>query len=216
MNRRVRLGLFTLLSATVVRTGGAAPTADIASTAWQLDVEFYDPQRITIQLPGSDRPTTFWYVLYQVTNQTGQEVQFYPSFRIVTNTLQVVDGGADISPSVYDAIAARHKREYPFFAPPGKVTGPLLQGEENSRASVAVFRTFDPQASSFTLFMSGLSGEIERVANPSFDVKGPVSEDNARAFLLRRTLAVTYDLPGDPETRAFAAPIRRLREWVMR
>jgi len=194
----------------------AAPKADIATTAWQLDLEFFDPQRMTLRLPGDEHETTFWYVLYQVTNRTGKDVEFYPSFRIVTDTLQVVEGGADVSPAVYDAIKARHVRQFPFFAPPAKVTGLLLQGEENSRASAAVFRTFDEAASSFTLFISGLSGESERVRNPAFDVKRGESEENPRAFWLRRTLAVMYDLPGDPQTRASATPVRRSREWVMR
>lgn len=194
----------------------AAPKADIATTAWQLDLEFYDPQRITLRLPGDEHATTFWYVLYQVTNRTGKDVAFYPSFRIVTDTLQVVEGGTDISPTVYDAVKARHYREFPFFAPPPKVTGLLLQGEENSRSSAAVFRTFDDAASSFTLYVGGLSGENTRERNPAFDVKRAESEDNPRAFYLRRTLAVVYDLPGDGQTRAAATPIRRSREWVMR
>lgn len=194
----------------------AAPKADIATRAWQLDLEFYDPQRITLRLTGDEHATTFWYVLYQVTNRTGKDVEFYPSFRMVTDTLQVVEGGAEVSPTVYDAIKARHYREFPFFAPPAKVTGLLLQGEENARASAAVFRTFDEAASSFTLYISGLSGESARQRNPAFDVKRGESEDNPRAFFMRRTLAVVYDLPGDPQTRALATPMRRSREWVMR
>lgn len=195
---------------------GAAPKADIATTVWQLDLEFYDPQRITLRLPGNERETTYWYVLYEVTNRTGKDVAFYPSFRIVTDTLQVVEGGTNVHPKVYDAIKARHLREFPFFAPPPKVTGLLLQGEENSRSSAAVFRTFDENAASFTLYVSGLSGESERVRNPAFDVKRGESDDNSRAFYLRRTLAVIYDLPGDRRTRAWATPMRRSREWVMR
>ena len=194
----------------------AAPKADIATTAWQLDLEFFDPQRITLVLPGDKHETTFWYVLYQVTNRTGKDVEFYPSFRIVTDTLQVVEGGTDVSPTAYDAIKARHLRQFPFFATPAKVTGLLLQGVENARSSAAVFRTFDDAASSFTLYISGLSGESERVRNPAFDVKRGESEDNPRAFFMRRTLAVVYDLPGDPQAKAIAIPIRRSREWVMR
>ena len=194
----------------------AAPQADIATTAWQLDLRFKDPQRITLRLPGDDYDTTFWYVLYDVTNRTGKDVDFFPSFRIVTDTLQVVEGGANVHPLVYDAIKARHFREFPFFAPPTKVTGPLLQGVENARASAAVFRTFDENAASFTFFISGLSGETERVRNPAFDVKRGESEENPRAFFFRRTLAVVYDLPGDPQTRASATPVRRSRTWEMR
>ena len=146
-------------------------------------MKFHDPQRITFRLPGDTHETTFWYMLYEVTNSTGRDVEFFPSFRLVTDTLQVVTAGDDISPSVYDAIAARHKREFPFFAPPTKVTGLLLQGRENARASAAVFRMFDKEASAFTVYGAGFSGDMDRVPNPSFDTTKEESEKNQRLVL---------------------------------
>jgi hypothetical protein len=202
----------------VLLSGAAAAPVKGGSTtsSWQLDVTFHDPQRIAFRLPGDGYETTFWYMLYRVTNNTQRDVEFYPSFRLVTDTLQVVEGGADISPSVYDAIEARHKREFPFLAAPAKVTGRLLQGEENARASVAVFRMFDKAASSFTIYGSGFSSEVRRIANPAFvDSRGEL-RDNPRSFILRRTLAIFYDLPGDAGTRWRATPVRRTRKWVMR
>jgi hypothetical protein len=187
-----------------------------ASSPWQLDFNFHDPQRISVQLPGHERVTTYWYVLFTVTNNTGRDVEFYPSFRLVTDTLQAVEGGANIDPRVYGAIAARHKKEHPFFAPPAKITGPLLQGEDNARTSAAVFRTFDPSANGFTIYISGLSNEISRVPNPDFQDKTKESETNQRFFILRKTLAVTYNLPGDVFTQSRATPVRDKREWVMR
>lgn len=196
--------------------GFAAPRATGGANTWQLDVSFHDPQRLTLRLPGDRKETTFWYMLYEVTNNTGRDRQFYPSVRLVTDTLQVVEAGADIHPMVYDVIAARHKQEFPFFAPPTKVTGLSLQGKQNARASAAVFGDFDRQASNFTIYASGFSGEVHRVANPAFAVNRTESEGNPRFFTLRRALAITYDLPGDPSTRDRATPIRRTREWVMR
>ena len=216
MNRVLGVILFGLFGGPGVAATVAAPQADLVTSSWQLDFEFHDPQRIILTLPGDEQPTTFWYLLYRVTNDSRGEVEFYPSFRLVTDTLQVVEGGDMISPRVYDAIAARHKKEYPFFAPPSKVTGPLLQGRENARVSAAVFRVFDEEADSFTVYVRGLSGELERIPNPVFNVNREESEDNPRFFLFQRTLAITYDLPGDPRTRARAVPIRRNREWVMR
>ena len=216
MKRKAVLSVGAVVLGVCSAFGLGAPEASIATTEWQLHFEFHDPQRITLTLPGDSQPTTFWYVVYQATNDTGQDVEFYPSFRIVTDTLKVVEGGADISPSVYDAIFARHKRQYPFIAPSAKVTGLLLQGEGNARASVAVFRMFDREASGFTLYVSGLSAELARVANPAFDSDKEESEANPRFFVLRRTLAVAYDLPGDPNTRYQTTPVRRNREWVMR
>jgi hypothetical protein len=194
----------------------AAPEPSIGVGEWQLDISFYDPQRITVQLPGEEEPTTYWYFLFRVVNRTGEDVQFYPSFELVTNTLKVVEGGAKIHPDVYDAIAARHKVEFPFFAAPAKVSGLLLQGEENGRTSAAVFRAIDPKADHFTVYTAGLSGEVQRVPNPGFDPDRPEGKENPQFFLLRKTLAVHYDLPGDPKTHAESVPVRRDREWVMR
>ncbi len=194
----------------------AAPEAALAAKTWQLDFAFHDPQRISIRMPGDAEETTFWYMMYVVTNHTGQDVAYYPSFSLVTDRLQTVDAGDQISPTVYDAIAARHKKDYPFFARPSKVTGLLLQGADNARTSVAVFRMFDKEVNRFSVFASGLSGDVARVANPAFDADNPESEKNKRYFVLRRTLAIVYDLPGDASTRGKATPIRRSREWVMR
>ncbi len=196
--------------------GWAAPQSDPLPATWQLDFRFYDPQRLSIRLPGDRQETTFWYMVYEVSNNAGRDVQFYPSFQLVTDTLRMVEGGAEISPAVYDVIIARHKVEFPFLAEPWKITGPLLRGQENARASVVVFREFDRNASAFTVYVAGLSGDLVRVWNPVFDKKRDESEDNARAFLLRRTLAVSYDLPGDWLTVLDAQPIRRNRSWVMR
>lgn len=209
-------GLLCVVIGPFCATVSAAPQADLISSSWQLDFNFHDPQRISLVLPGDSHPTTFWYLLLEVTNNTGQEVQLYPSFHLVTDTLQVVEGGAGISPSVYGAIAERHKRQFPYFAPPVKISGPLLQGTENSRATAAVFRPFDPQASRFTIYISGLAGEIVRVPNPAAHPSAVSAGIEEPSVILQRTLAITYDMPGDPETRASAVPIRRAREWVMR
>ena len=202
----------TLASATIAR---AAPQAATVPKSWQLDFEFQDPKRLTLAPLGQPK-TSYWYVLYRVTNNTGRDVPFYPSIRLVTDTLDVVVAGDDVNPQAYDVIAATHKREFPFLAPPASVTGLLLQGEENARTTVAVFRAFDSRADSFTIHVGGLSGEIVRIANPAFDRTQEESKSNARAFFLRRTLAIHYDIPGDASTSGLHRPIRRSREWVMR
>jgi len=209
-----RLILCAALATTATAVGG--PRAGLVPKTWELDFEFYDPQRIEVTLPGDSIPTTFWYVVYRVTNRTGRDVVFTPSFRIVTDRLEEVVGGDGVTPGVYAAIKARHKKEFPFFANPSDVTGKLMQGTANARTSAAVFRTFDTRAAGFRLFVSGLSGDIERVANPVYKPDEPESDTNPRFFLLRRTLELDYDLPGDPDTRKFAKPIRRNRQWVLR
>jgi hypothetical protein len=184
--------------------------------SWELEFEFHDPARIEVTLPGDGKPTVFWYQLYTVTNKTGRDVPFYPQFELITDTLQVVRGGDDVSLRVYDAVRERHRKLHPFMVEPLKVSGKLLQGEDNARTSVAIFRDFNPEASRFTVYIAGLSGEVVRVPNPVFDPSREKSDQNPQFFTLRKTLAIRYDIPGDLATRERAKPIRDGREWVMR
>jgi len=209
------LTLFALF-AVVAIPATAAPTPSVAPRNWELDFEFEDLRRIELVLPGDRQPTVFWYMLYTVTNNSGKEVDFYPSFELVTGSLQVVTAGEEIHPAVYDAIAARYHKLFPFFRNPTRVAGRLLEGPDNARTSAAVFRQFDPAANSLTIFASGLSGEIVSVPNPVFDPEKPESAENMRSFPLRKTLAITYDVPGDVRTRREAPALRRGTYWVMR
>ena len=217
--RAVRcIGLVGLVLAAVAAgpRGSAAPTPSLTPKSWEFDLAFHDPQRIVLTLPGESEPTTYWYLLYTVTNNTGHDEGYYPMFHLVTDTLQIVTGGDEISPTVVDAIRARHRKRYPFFVDPMDVSGVLLQGVDNARVSAAVFRNFDPEASRFTVYVAGLSGEILRMRNPVFDPEKPESGSNSRFFVLRKTLAITYDLPGDERSRKHAVPVRVERQWVMR
>jgi hypothetical protein len=181
-----------------------------------VDIAYHDPQRITLRLPGENQERTYWYVLYTVTNNGDREVPFYPTFDIVTDKLTVIEGGADISPTVYDAIKARHRKAYPFFVYPSEMLGPLLLGEDHARTSAIAFARPDLEVNSFTLHIAGLSGEIVKLRNRAFDQSKEESPGNPRHFLLRRTLAVSYVIPGDVQTRPSATPARVKEEWVMR
>lgn len=220
LRRRSIFGLGLVIAAGLFALGGGEARAQkqlspIPDT-WQLDVKFRDPQKLQLQLPGESSPATFWYIVFEVTNNTGMDVEFFPSGKLVTDTLQVVDAGVGVVPAVYDRIALLNRTDFPFFKPPTKISGTLLQGEENAIASAFVFRTFDRTASGFTIFLSGLSGDMKRIPNPVFDPGMGETEKNPRAFLLRRTLGIEYTLPGDASTQINATPIRRSKFWVMR
>ena len=204
------------LVAVLVGTGQAAPEPAKAPKSWQIDFEFHDLQRMTLTLPGDRHPTVFWYLLYTATNNSGKDVDFFPSFELVTDSLGVLTAGDNISPSVYDAVRGRHKKAYPFFRDPIRASGKLLQGPDNARTSAAVFRDFDPEADAFRIYAAGLSGEIARISNSTFDGDTPQSAGNPRFFTLRKTLEITYHFPGDTNTRHLAAPVRQSQNWVMR
>ncbi len=199
--------------------------------SWELEFKFLDPRRIEVQLPGSDKPETYWYMVYTVTN-TGQRAQrFFPIFQFVTDDLKIYNMDVGISPLVFDAIKERHKLTHKYLVHPTKAVGTLLTGDDNARESVAVWRDVDmpPSVNGFRIYVAGLSGESRLVPNPKYDPKQPetrlVKDEsgkdreepvNPKAFTLRKTLELRYNLPGSPDARATVDAERGEMRWIMR
>jgi hypothetical protein len=192
------------------------PEPDLVPGAWELNFRFHDPQRVSVLLPGQEEPVVYWYMLYTVENPTGQEVDFYPEFELVTETLQVLSSGLGVSPEAYRAVERRAGD--PLLVPPEKAIGRLLRGKERARHSVAIWPDFDPRARRFSIFVAGLSGEIKRVKNPAFDPDQPETDTNKRYFTLRKTLEIPYRFPGSEEMRSLAVPerVEEKQKWIMR
>lgn len=207
----------------------AAPTPSIAPKSWQLEFEFTDPRRLTVQVPGEAAPRIYWYMLYTVTNNSGRDVQFLPRFEIVTDKLQVLETDATADPAVFAAIKKLHAKDRPFLLEPLEVMGKLLQGSDNAKDSVAIWQDFTADARQFTVFVGGLSGESVILPNPTYDSAKPefVMKDlpggakvkvttNPKRFVLYKTLSVAYRLPGDDQARKQAEPNREKVDWLMR
>jgi hypothetical protein len=207
----------------------AAPVPSLAPKSWELRFDFGDPQTITVQMPGYDKPQTFWYMLYTVTNTSGQEVQFLPRFELMTNTMQVLQGNPGIHPFVLQAIKRRHRPTHPLLVEPVKVMGRLLQGPDNAKSSVAIWPQIGVRANQFTVYVAGLSGESVLVRNPNHkrdkdEYLTKKLDDgteirmlvNPKFFTLRKTLAIRYILPGDEQTRMTAKAGRLGKEWIMK
>lgn len=197
--------------------------------SWEFEISFLDPRPIEVLLPGQKQPEVFWYMVYTATNTSGRRQQFFPMFQIVTEDLRVINTDMAISPTVFDAIAARHKTTHPYLVPPTKAIGALLAGDDEARESVAIWRQVDLSLNNFSVYIAGLSGETRFVRNPSYDADKPetvtVQADNGRErevtinppyFALRKTLEVRYTLPGSPRAAYEALPERGEVLWTMR
>lgn len=208
-----------LALAAIVAVGPAAaqsaiPQPDLLLPAgtWQVDFEVLaQPESLTLQLPGWPAPRTYWYIVYRVTNPTATEVEFYPYFELFTDTFRTVPAGVGAEEAVFEAIRQKYRDSYPLLEPPSLVSGELLVGQDNARDSVAIFPQFDPRANAVSLFVSGLSNETARVISPV------VSQDGtAKEYLLRKTLVLQYQVPGDPRNLENRAMIYRGLDWLMR
>ncbi|NLF31345.1 MAG: hypothetical protein GX591_10740 [Planctomycetes bacterium] len=198
----------------------AAPQPKVIPTEWELDIRYQAPQPIRVKIPGEDRVETFWYVLYTVTNHTGSDQVFVPQVMLFTDTGQVRLGSDGIYPSVFAAIKARHNN--PYLEDLARISGRILQGEDNARDGVAIFRDFDPAARTVDVFVGGLSGETAVVQLPNkvlvtaTDIRGRTTQELKDQIILHKTLQLTYEIPGEADAR-LTTPMRLARkDWVMR
>ncbi len=227
---------------TVVTATLAQPEPSPAPVTWELKFDPTPPMRISVDL--GKGPQTFWYMLYTVTNNTGQDIDFHPEIVRVNEieteataeqaasqpaaapTITVDPAIVGVHPAVFKKIQETHKRTHPFLKQPVDAIGKLLQGQDNALTSVAVFPDLDPRVSKFTIYVTGLSGEQTTKPNPRYDPKkagGDAKKPDeksgaaeARFFVLRKTLAIPYTLPGDAKTRRTAEPKLGKMGWVMR
>lgn len=198
----------------------AAPQPKVIPTEWELDIQYRRPKPIRVRVPGEPAAETFWYVLYTVTNNTGDDRTFVPQITLYTDSGQIRMGSEGIYPSVFTAIKERYNS--PYLMDLSRITGTILQGEDNRLDGVAIFRDFDPAARSIDVFIGGASGETAVVKLPTkvlvdeIDIRGLTRQVLKDTMVLHKTLQLTYSLPGEAEARFSVAPRQTAKRWVMR
>lgn len=201
------------------------------SISWQIDLKFVEPRRIEVQTPGDSQPQVYWYLVYTATNTSSTTQQFFPIFQLVTDDLHMFETDMGVNHLVFDAIKERHRATHPLLIDPTRAIGPLSVGDDNARESVAIWRNVDlGKTNQFKIFVTGLSGETKLIRNPGFKAAGaagstPASAaassdaagvNNSKYFTLRKTLEITFSLPGSDEAREQTDPKRVGMRWIMR
>ena len=92
----------------------APPRPNTVPRSWNLRFDYDDIQRITVDLPNGGPKTTYWYLIYTVTNDSGQEVAFYPAFEVLTNHGRRIKSQLGVRPAAFVAIKNRHARSHPI------------------------------------------------------------------------------------------------------
>lgn len=235
------IGLMTLMVCSAVPASGE-PKPSPTPIAWELKFKSQELARIDVDTGKGVQ--TFWYMLYTVTNQTGEDVDFNPEVVRVSEideasspaqpsaagsgpALLVEEAVVGVHPKVFEAIKKLYAKTQPFLISPVEAIGKLRQGADNALTSVVVFPALDPRVSKFTIYFSGLSGERITMPNPSYDPKRPSAEgkpvgqqmlapENPKFFVLRKTLAMPFVLPGDAASKRHAKPVMGQLGWVMR
>lgn len=206
-------GIF-IVSAVIASVCLAAPEPAIvpAPGQWTVDMEFTHPQQIV--LPGGleNQPRRFWYTIITLTNNTGDDVGFYPKCDLMTDTFKITPAGKTVSPMVFEQIKKRHKSKYQFLELLSKTDNRILQGEDNTKDIAVIWPDFDTKARGIKIFIAGLSNETVAINHP-------VAKDQAGKALkvyLRKTLELSYAFKGDPALRSGADLRYKGKRWIMR
>ena len=178
----------------------------IKGETWTFDFRFDHPQPLVVTTPGGEKEV-YWYLVYTVTSRAAKEKTYIPTFTLFSDTAVVRRAG--IFPTVFEAI--KKNRKIRFLENAVKMHGKVLPGDDNARTGVAIFAPLDRNTDRFTIFCEGLSGRyIERCPKcGGRRIRRSESEPHLKCLAcgstpadekvirLRKTLAITYKLPGD-------------------
>jgi hypothetical protein len=179
---------------------------------WTVNVEYTHPQQIVLGQDPTGRPLRYWYTILTITNNTGQDVEFYPRCDLMTDSFQIIPAGKYVSPLVFNKIKRRHAARYPFIETLDKSGNKLLEGEDNTKDIAVIWPDFDLKAKNIKIFITGLSNETVAVPHP---VQKTAAGEPIKLFL-RKTLELSYSLKSDANLRSDASLVYKERRWVMR
>lgn len=187
-------------------TMAVAPQPEPFPTKWEFDFK-PGPLRLTTMSVDGERQA-FLYMTFQVSNYSGQDRMLAPSFDLLTDTGAVVRAGRDVPPEVTRTLIDR--LDNPLLEDQLSIVNVLLQGIENSKQGLVVWRFDDAEADELTVFASGFSGEF----TPYF-TEDPETGERVR-HVLRKTRMLRYGAPGDVMDRGSEPFDQTEAGWVMR
>lgn len=209
----------------------AAPALGLASDfpepspypiSWELRFEHGKPTRIVVPIPEVG-PRAFWYLTYTVTNEGDEDQTFLPLFEMVTRDGRILPSDKNVPVQVFEAVKRREGNR--FLQPKSKIGGVLRVGEDQARDGVAIWPEPMSEMGSFSIFVSGLSGETVTMKmvdgkpvkvkpeNISQELKGVDKKD---VVILTKTLQLNYVIFGDDVYPGIDEVNVRPEAWVMR
>ena len=171
--------------------------------SWELTFDHGKPQRVVVKDAGSNAPRAYWYMTYNVVNNTDNEQPFLPAFELVTEDGRVVRNDFKIPRVVFDEIKKREGNKY--LEPAALIAGKLRIGPDEARDGVAIWPEPSAEMGQFSVYVSGLSGEIAEVKSPT-----------TKPVMLHKTLQLNYLIRGDEVYPGEDEVNENPSQWVMR
>jgi len=213
MKGLIYISLLAVVVLTSVCFAAPEPAIVPGPGMWMVNATFTHPQQIVLNRSSAGKPIRFWYVILTLTNKTGQDVDFYPTCDLMTDTFQIIPAGKNVPAMVFEQIKNRHQDRYPLLESLENTGNKILQGEDNTKDIAVIWHDFDAKAGNIKLFIAGLSNETVAIDHPV--AKSRRTGKPVKVYL-RRTLELSYDLRSDPAMRSEADLAYKGKRWIMR
>ena len=127
----------------------------------------------------------YWYMTYTVSNYTGEDRIWAPTFVLFTDRGDILESGRDVHREISEEFHAFLGNE--LLEPQHQIIGDLLQGERNARSGLILWPAPSVDVNEVSLFSTGISSETAVVEHP---VSG-------KPITLHKTLMMEYLIPGN-------------------
>lgn len=167
---------------------------------WELTFESGDLRMYVDETEGQ----AYWYFTYKVTNRTGRDQIWAPTFTLYTDTGQIMTSGRDVPTRVTRELLELMGNQ--FLQSQNTIIGEIHQGVEHAKEGLVIWPAENVTVNEISLFVGGISGETARVTNP-------VSGEET---ILRKSLQRDYLIRGDALARG-SKPVEMVsEEWILR
>jgi hypothetical protein len=197
-----------ILTALCVAPNAAAiPEPDPVPTRWEFE---FKPEPLRLAHLTDDDGNTEWYAFltYRVANTSGQDRMLAPLFELATDKGHLVRSGRGVPAEVTREIMGM--LDDPLLRDQLSIVSTLLQGIENTRRGLVVWRVPNITADELKVFAAGFSGESE-----AFFMTDPETGERVRK-VLRKSRMLRYDMPGVITDLSSPTPALREARWILR
>ena len=198
--RRLPPVLATFAALGVVCAAVGYPVPAGVPSRWELD---FRPGELRLYHDRVDSQY-YWYFSYSVTNRTGEDQTWAPTFVLFHDGGEILNSGIGVPAHVTEAMMDMFAS--PFVENQYEIIGEILQGREHMKEGVVFWPARNFEITEMSLFIGGISGETARIAKPL----------TGEELLLRKTLQRNYLIPGNAAARG-SRPVELIEQtWVFR
>ena len=130
----------------------------------------------------------YWYMTYEISNYTGEDRTWAPTFTLYTDRGEVLESGGRSGVKRERVMEIQEHLGDGMLELQHEIIGDLFQGEGNARSGLVVWKAGRTDVNELALFVAGISSETAVVEHPL------TGEKNT----LQKTLMREYLVPGDP------------------